>query len=524
MKNSRIARLLVCLTCPLLAFVQIGHADNPFGINKDGYDVPEIFHRPGEAGIGWIRLVADWRAMEPTQGQIDFSWLDAQVAAAKAAGLRILLNFYFVPSWANGSSPSCIPFLQSCSQPPTNPIYFHDFAFAVANRYKGIITHYGPWNEPNQNTFWDGDFQQYIDEILINGAQAIKLADSSAKIVGPDTVFSPGSFSHVLFDACNHLDIVSAHFYPGHFPGAAEAMFADFDSNYLPQIQNLCNKPFWITEFGVKSNLTGEAIQAAEYSDAFSGIIAKPSIDRIFIYRLEDHSPGEATRFGILGSTSEGYPPKQSFFALQALANAVSEERVITVDAAAPGFLALESGSSTIAFSPANAVVTGLPWGFPGPSPTDNKWNVENDAINGGLPGFNVFVSHGAFENSPELGISVNQLASGAEYAVYVRYGTTPANPSLDGIVARIGNSPPLRLDQTVSQKSVLRSWSSWEEWEAYAGIARVTNGKLSIFIDDTGLNTGVWSGLRLRSIIQPPAIFADGFEAGNLTAWSTSP
>lgn len=53
----------------------------------------------------WLRLWADWPTLEPARGEIDaeaFARLDAQVAAARRDGLRIVLTIYRFPTWANG--------------------------------------------------------------------------------------------------------------------------------------------------------------------------------------------------------------------------------------------------------------------------------------------------------------------------------------------------------------------------------------------------------------------------------------
>ncbi len=55
----------------------------------------------------WVRLWADWPTLEPNRGQYDasrLSALDAQVSAAKADGLKVILTPYRFPTWANGTA------------------------------------------------------------------------------------------------------------------------------------------------------------------------------------------------------------------------------------------------------------------------------------------------------------------------------------------------------------------------------------------------------------------------------------
>jgi hypothetical protein len=55
----------------------------------------------------WVRMWADWPSLEPQPGQFDasrLSSLDAQIAAARADGVRVILTPYRFPTWANGTA------------------------------------------------------------------------------------------------------------------------------------------------------------------------------------------------------------------------------------------------------------------------------------------------------------------------------------------------------------------------------------------------------------------------------------
>lgn len=60
-----------------------------------------------DTGTRWVRLWADWPSLEPAPGQLDtgrLQALDAQVAAARADGRKIMLTPYRFPTWANGTA------------------------------------------------------------------------------------------------------------------------------------------------------------------------------------------------------------------------------------------------------------------------------------------------------------------------------------------------------------------------------------------------------------------------------------
>jgi hypothetical protein len=59
-----------------------------------------------DSGTRWVRLWADWPSLMPLAGELDvprMSALDAQIAAARADGMRIILTPYRFPTWANGT-------------------------------------------------------------------------------------------------------------------------------------------------------------------------------------------------------------------------------------------------------------------------------------------------------------------------------------------------------------------------------------------------------------------------------------
>jgi hypothetical protein len=59
-----------------------------------------------ESRTRWVRLWADWPSLMPFADQLDvprMAALDAQIARARADGLRIILTAYRFPTWANGT-------------------------------------------------------------------------------------------------------------------------------------------------------------------------------------------------------------------------------------------------------------------------------------------------------------------------------------------------------------------------------------------------------------------------------------
>src|SRR5262245_29392432 len=112
-----------------------------FGLNVHHYELePAAFPLVAEARVGWVRLAAWWRFMQPRPGEIDFAkYLEPSVDAALANGLKVLIVFASVPGWANGTPAELGIIDKNAVLPPTDPRFFHDFITAVVTRFRGRV-------------------------------------------------------------------------------------------------------------------------------------------------------------------------------------------------------------------------------------------------------------------------------------------------------------------------------------------------------------------------------------------------
>ena len=79
-----------------------GVALGPGGIgNQRRYSANRRYF--AETDCAWVRFWADWPTIQPAQNiEPDFSELDADIAAARADGLKVMLTAYRFAPWANG--------------------------------------------------------------------------------------------------------------------------------------------------------------------------------------------------------------------------------------------------------------------------------------------------------------------------------------------------------------------------------------------------------------------------------------
>ncbi len=179
------------------------------------------------------------------------------------------------------------------------------------------------WNEPNLGDFWTGTRTQYIQDILVNGANAVKAADPGGFVLGPELAhLNSGQWDQwlrdVLQQAGGSIDIITQHIYDSDAFNTLDGLDGPLNLGSIKGIIDANgggSKPFWMTETGWTSNSVGEADQADYYLELLDGMNARPWWNRVFFYELSD-DPSTTDQWGILRSD---LTPKESYGAYAAL-------------------------------------------------------------------------------------------------------------------------------------------------------------------------------------------------------------
>lgn len=191
-------------------YLPVNHTgENPYGINtflQKEVEVPKVdeqLRMIAAAGFGWVRQEFVWEDIEVDgrgqytdsrndvdgDGVIDtidgWAKYDRIVELAEKHGIRIQARLSNPPAWAQAQGdPSGFGI-------PDDLQDYVNFAAAAATRYRGRITHYQIWNEPNIYPEWgalpDGsprpiDPETYT-ELLCRTHDAIKAIDPDAVII-----------------------------------------------------------------------------------------------------------------------------------------------------------------------------------------------------------------------------------------------------------------------------------------------------------------------------------------------------
>lgn len=202
---------------PFLAGPHVG-----LGIQAHFFGQPHdrLFAMINDLGFGWAKQQIMWNTIEGQKGQYTWSDLDALVADAQAANIRLVFSVAKGPAWATPNGSDGLP---------RDPHDFGNFMHALAARYQGQVAAYELWNEANlvRETSGPIDPDAYV-EIVKAGYLGVKSADPDAiTILGApsptgvndpnlaidDTVFLEQLFQYHNGEVRDYYDVLGAHPY-----------------------------------------------------------------------------------------------------------------------------------------------------------------------------------------------------------------------------------------------------------------------------------------------------------------------
>ncbi len=227
-----------------------------------------------QLGTKWIRLwdasAFSWSALEPRKGTFHWDYLDAMLEDLKSCGAKPLLCITGTPRWAssmpkqeldslrktNADGYSVIPgagWAGTAAYPPSNMADFEGFLRQMFKRYKGKITAYECWNEPD-TTHFKGNAEQYV-EMLKTMYRVLKEEDPGAILVGGvGSGYPPWNTKIFGMGAGSSMDALSIH------PYCMLDPIDDYHKGALGQFETFVKEkekelghplPVWADELGI---------------------------------------------------------------------------------------------------------------------------------------------------------------------------------------------------------------------------------------------------------------------------------
>ena len=303
----------IALCSTLLSVTPVHSADKPapvsltyFGMHihraTSGTQWPNV---PFGSWRLWDARVA-WPNLEPKQGQWDFRSLDEMIALSQSKGVQVLLPLGLSPQWAS-ARPTEASAYQSpgWAAEPRDLEHWRDYVRTIVRRYRGRVSHYEIWNEPNLKRFFSGTTEAMV-ALTCTAYRAAKEADPAALIVSPAaTEKAKGAvwlneFLSKGGGSC--IDIVGFHFYTlAHEP--PEAMLETItEVRDAMRANGQGAKPLWNTESGwyienkrVPTGVKWRVLRQEEaqgYVVRALTIAASAGVERFFWYAWDNKNMG----------------------------------------------------------------------------------------------------------------------------------------------------------------------------------------------------------------------------------------
>ena len=295
----------------------------------------EIATKLANAGVRSVRIDLGWHSFEPRRHRLNLWYVrlaDRCVNLVRAKGIDVLATLLWTPGWANRG--------RGAATPPHRAADYARIARWAARHFRGRVTAWEVWNEPNDRSFWLGSAKRYA-RLLRAAYPAIKAGDPNALVVFAGLMHNDDRFLARAYagGARGSFDVMATHPYQGVGDAAPETADGGGDwwlITHVPAVHELMArhgdgaKPIWFTEFGwsTHSNWPGMQAwqrgvnpeeQAAYLSRAVALIrLRYPYVERAFWYK-DAARGGESEIQSGYGLLNADLSARSAYAALKAL-------------------------------------------------------------------------------------------------------------------------------------------------------------------------------------------------------------
>ncbi len=186
-------------------------------LDRDAFDPEKAYDKMSEIGIKWVRIQSGWQKTEKVKGIYDFAWLDAIVDNITKRNMIPWICVCYGNALYGGMAEEVFG---AVGCPPIHTEEqieaWHNYCVALSKHYRGRVTHFEVWNEPDGIWCWKhGVSATELGNFTVKTARALRKGNPSAYIIG-------GALSKVNIPYLNEafktgmadeIDAVSFHAY-----------------------------------------------------------------------------------------------------------------------------------------------------------------------------------------------------------------------------------------------------------------------------------------------------------------------
>ena len=186
-------------------------------LDRDIFDPEKAYDKVAELGIKWVRIQSGWQKTEKEKGVYDFEWIDKIIDNLLKRGLQPWVCLCYGNELYDELAKSVFGAV-GC-----HPVYTDEqrnawlnYVKAFVNRFKGKISYYEIWNEPDGSWCWKpGVNATELGEFTAETAKIIKDTNSEAKVIGGAVCFREIAYLNEAFASGmgEYIDYVSYHQY-----------------------------------------------------------------------------------------------------------------------------------------------------------------------------------------------------------------------------------------------------------------------------------------------------------------------
>lgn len=194
---------------------------------------------------------AEWPWIEAQKGSWNFETLDCLIDMAEKKGVEPVMPLAYCPPWASARPAESCFYDPGYAAEPQNMADWRTYVRTVASRYKGRVTYYELWNEPNLKGFYSGSTEKMV-ELCAEAYKILKEVDPRIVVISPSSTGMDGVTwldEFLSKGGGKYSDIIGYHFYVS--PAPPEEMVP-----LVRKVKSLMmkygqyGKPLWNTETG----------------------------------------------------------------------------------------------------------------------------------------------------------------------------------------------------------------------------------------------------------------------------------
>ena len=318
-------------------------------LDRGAFDPEKAYDKIAALGVKWARIQSGWAKTERQKGVYDFQWLDTIVDNLLRRGMIPWICLCY----GNGLyDDTAAKMFGAVGCPPIHSAEaeaaWAAYVSALTAHYKGRVTHYEIWNEPDGKWCWKhGPSGTEYGRFAVETARAVRQGDPDAYVIGGAVCFRDISYINAAFDAGMgpYIDGLSFHEYTADETlvfDRVKSLRAVCALHGCPDIQIIQGESGSQSRRGGAGALSGGAWTPARQAkqllrhtvaDLLADVLFSSYFSSLDMFEALNGTIDDAASykdfayFGVLGADFDqtgaatgSYTPKPSYYALQHLA------------------------------------------------------------------------------------------------------------------------------------------------------------------------------------------------------------